>query len=103
MAATVPADVITCPSGTVATGPASGRIRVTTARNLALAVAGVAAFATAGAAIAGGPTAAAQHHPKNHVAATAVCRDGTLTDNTTKSACKNHGGVAHWIKRRHTG
>ena len=33
--------------------------------------------------------------------ATALCRDGTYTTNTTKSACDNHCGLARWIKHAH--
>jgi hypothetical protein len=33
--------------------------------------------------------------------ATAQCRDGSYTTNPTASACANHCGLAHWIKRGH--
>jgi hypothetical protein len=33
--------------------------------------------------------------------ATAQCRDGSYTTNTTASACANHCGLAHWIKHAH--
>ena len=36
--------------------------------------------------------------PRN---ATAHCRDGDYTTNTTASACANHCGLARWIKHAH--
>ena len=33
--------------------------------------------------------------------ATALCRDGSYTTNTTASACANHCGLEHWIKHAH--
>jgi hypothetical protein len=33
--------------------------------------------------------------------ATALCRDGDYTTNTTASACANHCGLERWIKHAH--